>query len=382
MIVVLTLVLLWLLLPGTRLFPPPVTALQRDISDGALDVSRQLNEDLESRARALEAALEGAVCTPEGDLLLPDGRTPDGLLPPAQSVPADPQTQDDANLPGQDQSPEIQDGIANPLVPPDPARVQPSQPPGQDGSVANLLDLVDPRTVLVIVPTADGFGTGTGFFIAPDIVATNHHVIETALGGGEIFVTNDALESVRPAVILASMGPFEQTGGDFALLRIEGASEPHYSLVGGDVDVKGQAVIAAGYPGDIVYDDMRFQRLLDGTGTEAPDLVVTDGMINSQQELADSISMLIHSASISQGNSGGPLVDLCGRVVGVNTFISEESFRNLNLAQSMLNLQQFLQTTGVPLTYSAEECSPVVRNAPPAPETAPETGPTDAEAPN
>ncbi|CAM5524722.1 hypothetical protein FALB51S_04110 [Frigidibacter albus] len=354
LIALMAMILLWLLLPGTRLFPPPHTQITREVSEGALDLARQLNRDLEERALALEAALDGAVCTPQGDLLLPDGRSPEGLLPPTPGIAA-PATEDGARL---------LDGQSNPLIPPDPGRIQPKEAPGQEGPVASLLALVEPRTVLILAPFEGGTGIGTGFFIAPDLVATNHHVIETAIRAGEVFVVNDALGTPRRAKILFEDGPFEQTGGDFAVLQIAGANAPYYSLLSGGIDVKSEAVMAAGFPSDIIADDLRFQRLIDGSGTEVPDLVVTSGIVNSHQQIADTVSILVHSASISRGNSGGPLVDLCGRVVGINTFIREESFRNLNLAQSMANFQSFLGRSGVMPTYSVDACTPSVRSAP------------------
>jgi S1-C subfamily serine protease len=226
--------------------------------------------------------------------------------------------------------------------------------------------------VLVLSPAADQTGIGTGFFIAPDIVATNHHVIEDALTTGNLFVMNAALGAPLPAIILFHDGPFEQTGGDFALLRVPGAAAPYFSLVDGALDVKGAAVMAAGFPGDVMYDDLRFQRLLDGTGTTAPDLVVTSGIVNSRQHITDDVSILVHSASISSGNSGGPLVDLCGRVVGMNTFIREDSLRNLNLAQSMHNIQRFLAHSGITPSYTADRCSPTSRSTERPPQVEPQ----------
>ena len=73
---------------GTRLFPKqdPVITEQ-----ATLDAQRALNDELRARADVLQAALDGAVCRADGVLILPNGQTPEGLLPPKQGE-AFPQT--------------------------------------------------------------------------------------------------------------------------------------------------------------------------------------------------------------------------------------------------------------------------------------------------
>uniref|UniRef100_A0AAN0MD80 Serine protease n=1 Tax=Yoonia rhodophyticola TaxID=3137370 RepID=A0AAN0MD80_9RHOB len=208
--------------------------------------------------------------------------------------------------------------------------------------------------------------------MAPNIVFTNHHVIESAIVSGEVLVMNEALGVPTPARIIRHDGPFEQTGGDFALLEIEGANAPYFDLLAPEQEVKGQAAIAAGFPFDIVGSDVRFQDLMEGRSTVAPDLVITNGIVNTQQQIATNVSVLVHSASISKGNSGGPLVDMCGRVIGMNTFVSEQAFRNLNIAQSMPSLLRFLGAgQGGEVTIADSGCAPNI-TPPQAPTPAPE----------
>jgi S1-C subfamily serine protease len=61
---------------------------------------------------------------------------------------------------------------------------------------------------------------------------------------------------------------------------------------------------------------------------------------------------------MSQGNSGGPLVDMCGRVIGVNTFVRQGNLRNLNFALSTDGLIRFLAGTGVQPGVVSQACLP------------------------
>jgi hypothetical protein len=78
---VLALILVFLLIPGVLLYPaaPPPLATPRLDQDLAL--RRDINEALRERVEALRGAVEENVCRADGQLVLPDGRTPDGMTP-------------------------------------------------------------------------------------------------------------------------------------------------------------------------------------------------------------------------------------------------------------------------------------------------------------
>ena len=84
----------------------------------------------------------------------------------------------------------------------------------------------------------------------------------------------------------------------------------------------GTPVYALGYPG-LIGD------LNSSVGSGIDDITITSGVVsqhmNMDMGMSQTISVLVHDAQIASGNSGGPLVDAKGRVVGVNTYSSAEN---------------------------------------------------------
>jgi S1-C subfamily serine protease len=354
--------LAWLLLPGTRLFPPVPSAVV-DAAE-AERVARAVNESLIERRAALRGALDAAQCRADGTLVMPDGRTLEGLLPPRPGAPdAAPGSRTDAS--------------PTPLLP---APIERALAPGAaEGDGASLIDLIEARTVMVIASGPQP-GTGSGFFVAPDLVITNFHVVEGA-DPARIFVTNSGLGSLRQATVLTAVGPLDVVGADFALLRVPGAAQPFFDILDTDTTLKLQSVIAAGYPGDILESDAAFAELRAGNAAAVPELTVTDGLVSTEQTLANRSRLVVHSAAISRGNSGGPLIDYCGRVVGVNTFVRQGPMRNLNFALGAKDLLAFMGSAGAQATVVTQVCQPVLLRPAVPPPVAPVPAATPAPGP-
>ena len=142
------------------------------------------------------------------------------------------------------------------------------------------------------------FGLGSGFIVSADgYIATNRHVIEQA--DAITVITNNQKEYQATLV-----GQDLQT--DLALIKIE-PDEPLSAVVFGDSDkIKvGDWVLAAGNP--------------FGLGSS-----VSAGIISAKSRDIGSgyyDNYLQTDAAINQGNSGGPLFDMNGALVGVNTAI-------------------------------------------------------------
>lgn len=348
--------LAWVLMPGTRLFqtgltPPAVT------EEATLKAARDLNDSLRARRAVLQTALEGAVCRADGILLLPDGRTPEGLLPPAIGV-----------APAQKAT-----AAPDALLPNSPARVVVPDASNAAGE-GSLLSLIEARTVLVLALAPGGkVTTGSGFAVGPGLIVTNQHVVAPAtINGGRLLVTGGALSAPQQAQVLKLQGPLLEAGADFALLQIESTEVPPFAIHLPPQSLKLTNVVAAGFPGDVLASDVNYKALLTGDLSAVPGLTVTDGIVNTEQQMGPQTNALMHSAALSGGNSGGPLVDMCGRLIGVNTFVRQGKLQNRGFALTAGDLMAFLNGTPASPVVDSAVCQPVVvrAEAPPAPAAA------------
>lgn len=335
--------ILWLLVPGNRLFPvePEVPFLDPEAAQILEDHNRALRDRLES----LNGALAGAQCRADGVFLQADGRTPEGLLPTEPRTDAAPAAvAPDAAIP---LPPER-------LVVPDP----------QAGDPQTLARHARARTVWVVARQDDAFSTGSGFFVAPNLVITNFHVVEGAIS---IEIANTELGRYFPAEVVDLEGPFSSNGRDLALLRVRGATGKPMTVATGTEDLTLSTVYAVGYPGDMLENDPAMQDLRNGTSGAIPQAPITVGQVTTGRTTREG-SLLFHSASINTGNSGGPLIDACGRVVGVNTFYQgdQAQIRVLPGAIASADLMRFLRKNRISAVEDASVCTGLATDASPA----------------
>ena len=142
-----------------------------------------------------------------------------------------------------------------------------------------------------------GYSAGTGFFISADgYVGTNYHVIE---GGTKVTVTTHGDEEYDAEII------GHEKNNDLALLKVDAENLPHVTL-GSSSDLQvGDQVAAIG----------------NVLSTFASSLTV--GYVSGVDRVVDTegtaMNMIQTDVAINSGNSGGPLFNMQGEVVGITT---------------------------------------------------------------
>lgn len=213
---------------------------------------------------------------------------------------------------------------------------------------------------VVVVALEDGepadIGTGSGVAVAPDKILTNAHVLAAAAEGEAIIGIVPSEGRKRFTGRLIAFEPQR----DLALIQLlDGRVEPAAIATGPVPD--GAAVAALGYPFSVDR-----ARELSAEGFVTPAAPVKSWGRVSGGASSQRFDTVLHDAAIGRGNSGGPLVDACGRVVGINSFVSNSEGVDavFGFAVSAREIIPFLrsagvrpQTTALPCRTSAEQAA-------------------------
>lgn len=156
---------------------------------------------------------------------------------------------------------------------------------------------------------------GTGFFInMAGYLLTNQHVIDDSSWSGparyEVVYARDGKKEAATVV-------WSDKELDLALLLVDSGKAPAILKLEEPLIEKGTTVYAIGYPG--------VQDRVAGDNTKMMESTIVSGDVANRQKrkwypnYSRQLSILGHTAEIHPGNSGGPLLNDCAHVVGVNT---------------------------------------------------------------
>jgi serine protease Do len=160
-------------------------------------------------------------------------------------------------------------------------------------------------------------GTGSGFVVSPDgYIVTNEHVVGNATAIEVLFPDGRAMDATL-------VGTDEPT--DLALLKVEADDPlPHVDFETETAPIVGEWVIAFGNPFGLfeASEPSVSVGVVSATGRD----------LHAESEGRLYRDMIQTDAAINQGNSGGPLVNAEGTVIGVNTTIFSESGGSIGLS--------------------------------------------------
>lgn len=195
-----------------------------------------------------------------------------------------------------------------------------------------------------IVTDASENGIASGFFINNNIFITNRHVTKH-LNKKTILIKKKNGEEFSVKKILK-----EYTKSDIAIIETEGSSSSFLKLARAEDVRTGEKVFAIGNPtsADFKVYDFNF----------------TEGIINnitfediSSESFRISSKVIVHSASLNPGNSGGPLINVNGDVIGINAFVKGGMANNYFFAIHLEELTQALDENSIPYIISSGDPS-------------------------
>lgn len=190
-----------------------------------------------------------------------------------------------------------------------------------------------PSVVMIVTSDASGqpLALGSGFAVANGVIATNMHVIEGAAAARLKIVG-------RPDTYTVGGVVGTDPAADLALLKINGLETPPLQLGDSKQAAVGEQVFAVGNPEG-----------LEGTFSE--------GIVSGIRTIGTD-ELLQITAPISPGSSGGPVIDVAGKVLGISVATFKEG-QNLNFAVPVSYLKALIARTGgaavTPLSSAAPQ---------------------------
>lgn len=178
--------------------------------------------------------------------------------------------------------------------------------------------------------------TGSGFVLTSNgVIVTNHHVIDGANGIDVLVNWKGQVHTVNAKVLIS-----DKTN-DISLLQIDDSSFTNFPALPYAVKISiqdvGTSVFALGYPmSDILGEEIK----------------VTDGIISSKTGYQGDIVTYQISAPIQHGNSGGPLFDKQGNIVGI-TNAGVEDAQNVGYAIKTSYLKNLIDVAPIFITLPA-----------------------------
>ena len=213
----------------------------------------------------------------------------------------------------------------------------------------SILELVeDPNAIAEYLPSnadtgndGEWKGNGSGFFIdEKGLIATNYHVVDGANAIEVAFMRNGTIEKYPASVVLSDKQ------NDLSILKIDNPSfiamPPIPYNFTTNIKDTGSEVFTLGYPiANVMGEEVKF----------------TDGKISSKTGIQGDVTVYQISVPIQPGNSGGPLFDNQGNLVGITSSgLNRDYFKseNVNYAIKSSYLKTLIDTLPQPVVLQTQ----------------------------
>lgn len=194
-------------------------------------------------------------------------------------------------------------------------------------SVVNVVSGIDYENGELYSLNADGsYSTGTGFGVGDadedaDTFLTNCHVVSDVNGlpYKYVYIRIDGADMFDESTMIKAEVIYADSEVDLAVIQTEDSIQgvTTLPLLAAEMMETGESVYALGFPG--IADE-----IADSNEFTVDDITVTNGVL-SRYLTSGGIELVAHTAETNRGNSGGPLINNEGEVIGINTLILADS---------------------------------------------------------
>lgn len=230
------------------------------------------------------------VCVTSGFVFFHKYFTDDLDLPSDSSVGSS--SQEDSKQPSDMKGPGIENGPTIQLQDRPHAEAEPM-------TIPEIFQKVSASVVMILTGSEDSMGLGTGIIMSSDgFIITNAHIID---GADDIRIVMNDNKTVYNARV---MGADMQS--DIAVLKIEATHLQSATFGNSEQVIVGESVVTIGNPFSVDYAQTVTNGIISGIRRN-----VYDGKSNT--------NLLQTNAQLNPGNSGGPLINMYGQVIGINS---------------------------------------------------------------
>lgn len=203
-------------------------------------------------------------------------------------------------------------------------------------TVSSAIDICTQHVVALLGPeSGQVLSKGSGFFISPDgYLMTNNHVVY-GCGSVGIYRRSDA---PIPLKVIA-----QDSADDLAILKLPGVRTPFVDFRDLDRPIQvGTPVVLLGFP-------QSFKLVTP---------ILTSGMVGGVEGIGGDPTEFVMQTPTNKGNSGGPVFDLAGRVVGIAVATMADA-QNLNFGIKEEVAIRFAQSVGLTLSVTNDQAAPM-----------------------